>query len=61
MSTISASNGTIGLFIGPTEIAYTNLTYAHFDPNRFPTLVEALADTGILEREIIGLPYRCNR
>ena len=37
------------------------LNYPHFDPKPFPNLMKQLAGQGMEEREILELPYRCNR
>jgi len=37
------------------------LNYPHFDPKPFPNLMKKLAGQGMEEREILQLPFRCNR
>lgn len=37
------------------------LTYSHFDPRSYPNFMQAVAGQGFEDREIIELPYRCNR
>jgi TolB-like protein len=39
----------------------TYLTYTHFDPTLYPSLMEKLAGQGFEDREFINIPYRCNR
>lgn len=39
----------------------TYLPYVHFDPTRYPNFMQALAGRGIEDREVLELPYRCNR
>ena len=39
----------------------TFLTYTPFDPTLYPSLMEKLAGQGFENRELIDLPYRCNR
>ena len=37
------------------------LNYPHFDPKPFPNLMKMLAGQGMEDREVLELPYRCNR
>ena len=37
------------------------LAYAHFDPKPFPNFMKKLAGQGMETRQVIDLPYRCNR
>lgn len=37
------------------------LAYAHFDPRPYPNFMQAVAGQGFEEREVVDLPYRCNR
>jgi hypothetical protein len=37
------------------------LVYAHFDPKPFPNFMKKLAGQGMETRQVIDLPYRCNR
>lgn len=37
------------------------LSYSHFDPRLYPNFMQAVAGQGFEDREIIELPYRCNR
>jgi len=43
------------------ETLSSYLSYAHFDPKPFPNFMKALAGQGMEQREVIELPYRCNR
>jgi TolB-like protein len=35
--------------------------YAHFDPRLYPNFMQAVAGQGFEKREVLELPYRCNR
>ena len=37
------------------------LSYGHFDPRHYPNFMETVAGQGFEDREILELPYRCNR
>lgn len=37
------------------------LNYPHFDPKPFPHLMKSLAGQGMEDRNVLELPYRCNR
>jgi tetratricopeptide (TPR) repeat protein len=37
------------------------LNYPHFDPKPFPNLMKTLAGQGMEEREVLELPFRCDR
>jgi TolB-like protein len=39
----------------------TYLSYAHFDTSPYPNFMKKLAGQGMDQREILELPYRCNR
>lgn len=39
----------------------TYLTYSHFDPTLYASLMNMLAGQGFENRELIDLPYRCSR
>ncbi len=46
---------------GDFETIYSYIGYPHFDVSLYPNFMRAMAGRGIEEREIIELPYRCNR
>lgn len=46
---------------GDFETIYSFTGYPHFDPSLYPNFMQAMAGTGIEERELEYLPYRCNR
>ena len=37
------------------------LAYAHFDPRPYPNFMQATAGQGFEDREVLELPYRCDR
>ncbi len=37
------------------------IAYAHFDPRPYPNFMQAVAGQGFEQREVLDLPYRCNR
>ena len=37
------------------------LSYGHFDPRPYPNFMETVAGQGFEDREVLELPYRCNR
>jgi len=37
------------------------LSYGHFDPRPYPNFMQAVAGQGLEEREVLDLPYRCDR
>jgi len=47
--------------LGDIDTLRDYLNYPHFDPKPFPNLMRALAGQGMEEREVLQLPYRCNR
>jgi len=46
---------------GEFATMYSYLVYPQFDAKRYPNFMRALAGQGIEERQIVELPYRCNR
>jgi len=46
---------------GDFETIYSYIGYPHFDVSLYPNFMRAMAGRGMEEREIIELPYRCNR
>jgi len=46
---------------GDFETIYSFIGYPHFDVSLYPNFMRTMAGRGIEEREIIELPYRCNR
>jgi len=46
---------------GDFETIYSYIAYPHFDISLYPNFMRTMAGRGIEEREIIELPYRCNR
>ena len=46
---------------GDFDTIYSYIGYPHFDASLYPNFVRTMAGRGIDEREIIELPYRCNR
>jgi TolB-like protein len=46
---------------GDFETIYSYIAYPHFDVSLYPNFARVMAGRGIEDREIIELPYRCNR
>jgi TolB-like protein len=46
---------------GDFETIYSFIAYPHFDVSLYPNFARVMAGRGIEDREIIELPYRCNR
>jgi TolB-like protein len=46
---------------GDLQTVRDYLNYPHFDPKPFPNLMKQLAGQGMEEREVLELPFRCNR
>jgi hypothetical protein len=46
---------------GDFDTIFSYLGYPHFDVSLYPNFMRAMAGRGIEEREIVALPYRCNR
>jgi TolB-like protein len=46
---------------GDIDTLMDYINYPHFDPKPFPKLMKHLAGQGMEEREVLELPYRCNR
>jgi TolB-like protein len=46
---------------GDFDTIYSFIAYPHFDPSLYPNFMRAIAGQGFEEREVVELPYRCNR
>jgi len=46
---------------GEFATIYSYLIYPHFDAKLYPNFMRALAGQGVKQRQIVELPYRCNR
>jgi hypothetical protein len=46
---------------GDFDTIYSFIAYPHFDASLYPNLMRAIAGQGFEEREVVELPYRCNR
>jgi hypothetical protein len=46
---------------GDFDTIFSYIGYPHFDVSLYPNFMHAMAGRGLEQREIVELPYRCNR